>query len=98
MSKPLIDVRRRRMLATGTAVAASPFLFHIARAQGAPIKIGFPVPLTGAFSAEAQDQVRAARSRSRISTTPAGSAAARPNCWCATTSSTPAKRQRARWS
>ena len=33
---------------------------HIARAQGAAIKIGFPVPLTGAFSAEAQDQVRAA--------------------------------------
>jgi branched-chain amino acid transport system substrate-binding protein len=60
MYAPLIDARRRRILATGTAVAASPFLFNIARAQGAPIKIGFPVPLTGAFSAEAQDQVRAA--------------------------------------
>ncbi|MEO7150763.1 MAG: ABC transporter substrate-binding protein [Burkholderiaceae bacterium] len=54
------DVRRRQILATGTALAASPFMFNIARAQGAPIKIGFPVPLTGAFSAEAQDQVRCA--------------------------------------
>jgi branched-chain amino acid transport system substrate-binding protein len=32
----------------------------VASAQTTPIKIGFPVPLTGAFSAEAQDQVRAA--------------------------------------
>jgi branched-chain amino acid transport system substrate-binding protein len=32
----------------------------VARAQNTPIKIGFPVPLTGAFSAEAQDQVKAA--------------------------------------
>ena len=53
--------RRRRLLIAGTAAAASPALFSIARAQaGAPIRIGFPVPLTGAFSAEAQDQVRAA--------------------------------------
>ena len=54
---------RRQWLKTfgaGTALAASPALFNIARAQGGPIKIGFPVPLTGAFSAEAQDQVRAA--------------------------------------
>jgi len=60
MNQALINTRRRRLLSAGTAVAASPFLFNIARAQGAPIKIGFPVPLTGAFSAEAQDQVRAA--------------------------------------
>jgi branched-chain amino acid transport system substrate-binding protein len=60
MNPPLITPRRRRLLSAGTAVAASPFLFNIARAQGAPIKVGFPVPLTGAFSAEAQDQVRAA--------------------------------------
>ena len=60
MNQALINARRRRILGAGTAVAASPFLFNIARAQGAPIKIGFPVPLTGAFSAEAQDQVRAA--------------------------------------
>ena len=52
--------RRRRILTAGSAVAASPFLFNIVKAQGAPIKIGFPVPLTGAFSAEAQDQIRAA--------------------------------------
>ena len=60
MTRSPLDLRRRQLLATGSAVAASPFLFHIARAQGAPIKIGFPVPLTGAFSAEAQDQVRCA--------------------------------------
>ena len=60
MSPPLIDARRRKLLTASTAVAASPFMFNIARAQGSPIRIGFPVPLTGAFSAEAQDQVRAA--------------------------------------
>jgi len=56
----MFNPRRRRILTAGGAVAASPFLFNIVKAQGAPIKIGFPVPLTGAFSAEAQDQVRAA--------------------------------------
>ena len=55
-----INSRRRQILVTGSAAAASPLLFSTARAQGTPIKIGFPVPLTGAFSAEAQDQVRAA--------------------------------------
>ena len=60
MNPTLINARRRQLLGAGTVVATSPFLFNIARAQGAPIKIGFPVPLTGAFSAEAQDQVRAA--------------------------------------
>lgn len=52
--------RRRAIIAGGLAAAVSPGLFNLARAQGTPIKIGFPVPLTGAFSAEAQDQVRAA--------------------------------------
>ena len=52
--------QRRRFIASGAALAAVPSLFNIARAQSATIKIGFPVPLTGAFSAEAQDQVRAA--------------------------------------
>jgi branched-chain amino acid transport system substrate-binding protein len=51
---------RRRLLTFGAGLAAAPALFNLARAQGAAIKIGFPVPLTGAFSAEAQDQVRAA--------------------------------------
>ncbi len=57
-------INRRRMLAAtagGVALAGfAPSLFNIARAQGGPIKIGFPTPLTGAFGAEAQDQVRAA--------------------------------------
>ena len=51
---------RRTLIVGGAAVAAVPSLFNIARAQTTNIKIGFPVPLTGAFSAEAQDQVRAA--------------------------------------
>jgi len=54
---------RRRLLqmgAAGAAMASTPFALHLSRAQGVPIRIGFPVPLTGAFSAEAQDQVRAA--------------------------------------
>jgi branched-chain amino acid transport system substrate-binding protein len=51
---------RRRLLTVGAGLAAAPALFNRVRAQGGPIKIGFPVPLTGAFSAEAQDQVRAA--------------------------------------
>jgi branched-chain amino acid transport system substrate-binding protein len=55
------SLNRRRLLTVGAAAAASPMLINIARAQGSgPIKIGFPTPLTGAFSAEAQDQVRAA--------------------------------------
>ena len=54
-------LNRRRLIAAGAAAAASPMLVNVARAQAsAPIKIGFPTPLTGAFSAEAQDQVRAA--------------------------------------
>ncbi|MBP7063838.1 ABC transporter substrate-binding protein [Ferrovibrio sp.] len=62
-------ISRRRLLAASAGGAAlagfgpslfSPTRFNIARAQGGPIKIGFPTPLTGAFGAEAQDQVRAA--------------------------------------
>ncbi|MBE7941298.1 MULTISPECIES: ABC transporter substrate-binding protein [Ramlibacter] len=62
-SRSLTDFSRRRLLqagAAGAALAASPFAINIVRAQGGPIRIGFPTPLTGAFSAEAQDQVRAA--------------------------------------
>ena len=57
---PIHQTRRRQLILAGGAVAAAPALFNVARAQPAPIKIGFPTPLTGAFSAEAQDQVRAA--------------------------------------
>ena len=54
-------ISRRRIILAASGAAASPLLFNIARAQTNTIKIGFPVPLTGAFSAEAQDQVRAAQ-------------------------------------
>ncbi|MBP7669682.1 MAG: ABC transporter substrate-binding protein [Ferrovibrio sp.] len=63
-SKIKTGISRRRVLtatAGGAALAAfTPSLFNIARAQAGSIKIGFPTPLTGAFGAEAQDQVRAA--------------------------------------
>jgi branched-chain amino acid transport system substrate-binding protein len=53
---------RRSLLAktgAGLALAASPFRINLLQAQEAPIKIGFPVPLTGPYGTEAQDQVRA---------------------------------------
>lgn len=57
------DPARRRLLGAGAAGAVltvSPLAVNLVSAQQAPIRIGFPTPLTGAFSAEAQDQVRAA--------------------------------------
>jgi len=42
-------------------MAASPFRINILRAEEPTIKVGFPVPLTGPYGAEAQDQVRAAQ-------------------------------------
>jgi hypothetical protein len=61
MTQSNFDPRRRAIVGAAAAAATSPFWFNIARAQNnAPIKIGFPTPLTGAFSAEAQDQSRAA--------------------------------------
>ena len=59
-NKHLFSPSRRSLIATGAAVAATPAWLNLAQAQNTNIKIGFPVPLTGAFSAEAQDQVRAA--------------------------------------
>src|ERR1700750_617732 len=53
---------RRRLLATagaGAALAASPLRINLVRADEHNIKIGFPVPLTGPYGTEAQDQVRA---------------------------------------
>jgi branched-chain amino acid transport system substrate-binding protein len=58
------SVSRRRLLASagaGAVLAASPFRINLARADEEAIKVGFPVPLTGPYGAEAQDQVRAAQ-------------------------------------
>jgi branched-chain amino acid transport system substrate-binding protein len=58
------SISRRRLLTTvgaGAALAASPFRINLLQAQEANIKIGFPVPLTGPYGTEAQDQVRAAQ-------------------------------------
>jgi len=62
ITTPFAGIDRRKFLGTaGLAVAASPFAINIARAQEATIKIGFPVPLTGPYGTEAQNQVRAAQ-------------------------------------
>ncbi len=59
------SISRRRVLkgAAGLAAmaAAGPYYLRHARAQGGPIKIGFPVPLSGPYSSEAQDQARCAQ-------------------------------------
>ena len=60
VNKTFLNPSRRSLIVGGAAVAVAPAWMGMARAQTTPIKIGFPVPLTGAFSAEAQDQVRAA--------------------------------------
>ncbi|MEH2469954.1 branched-chain amino acid transport system substrate-binding protein [Nitrobacteraceae bacterium AZCC 2161] len=54
---------RRRLLTSvgaGAVLAASPLRVNLLQAQEATIKVGFPVPLTGPYGTEAQDQVRAA--------------------------------------
>jgi branched-chain amino acid transport system substrate-binding protein len=60
MKQKVTNQTRRKMLIGGAAVASSPLWLNVANAQAETIKIGFPVPLTGPFSAEAQDQVKAA--------------------------------------
>ncbi|MCC0030723.1 MAG: ABC transporter substrate-binding protein [Brucellaceae bacterium] len=47
--------------AVGSVVLAAPWIARPAFAQGAPIKIGFPVPLTGPYGSEAQEQARCAQ-------------------------------------
>jgi branched-chain amino acid transport system substrate-binding protein len=59
----IAQVTRRRLLTTvgaGAVLAVSPFRINLLQAQEATIKVGFPVPLTGPYGTEAQDQVRAA--------------------------------------
>ena len=63
MSDVILNANRRKILLAGAAAGAttvSPFAINFLSAQTPTIKIGFPVPLTGAFGVEAQDQVRAA--------------------------------------
>jgi branched-chain amino acid transport system substrate-binding protein len=51
-------MKTARSLIPGACLAASLALSPLALAQGGPIRIGLPVPLTGPYGAEAQDQVR----------------------------------------
>ena len=56
-------ISRRKALKVavgGAALASMPLRVNLLRAQEAPIRIGFPTPLTGPYGAEAQNQVRAA--------------------------------------
>jgi branched-chain amino acid transport system substrate-binding protein len=56
---------RRDLMKGGLAVAAvaatGPYYLRYARAQDGPIRIGFPVPLSGPYSTEAQEQARCAQ-------------------------------------
>jgi branched-chain amino acid transport system substrate-binding protein len=58
-------ITRRDVLKGGAAIAAlaaaGPAYLRTARANEGPIKIGFPVPLSGPYSTEANDQVRCAQ-------------------------------------
>lgn len=58
-------VGRRWTLKAGVAgavtLAAAPSLPGIVRAQDGPIRIGFPVPLTGPYGSEAEEQARCAQ-------------------------------------
>ena len=62
-SRQANSTRRKLILGAGGAAvaAASPFGINIVHAQNKmPIKIGFPVPLTGPFGTEANEQVKCA--------------------------------------
>ena len=61
-------MNRRRLLKlggaaslAGTAGLAAPWVIRSARAQSDPIRIGFPVPLSGIYADYAQDQVNGAQ-------------------------------------
>ena len=57
-----VKLSRRKLLATaGAAAAMSSFKINVARSQETPIKIGFPVPISGPYGTEANDQVRCAQ-------------------------------------
>ncbi|HEY9163089.1 MAG TPA: ABC transporter substrate-binding protein, partial [Magnetovibrio sp.] len=64
-TRPHQASRRRLLLGASAFCAASalvggPFHINIAKADSTPIPIGFPVPLTGPYALEAQDQARCA--------------------------------------
>ena len=61
MTKIGSAITRRTALGAGAVTLAAPaFLRNAAWAEDAPIRIGFPTPLTGPYGAEAKDQVRCA--------------------------------------
>jgi branched-chain amino acid transport system substrate-binding protein len=61
MTHPSRTIGRRKVLKTAVALAGAPFLFNSAHAQNQTIKIGFPSAVTGAFSVEVSDQIKAAQ-------------------------------------
>jgi branched-chain amino acid transport system substrate-binding protein len=64
MDNPIHSKERRKVLrslmAGGTLALGGSVLPSLVRAQSDTVRVGFPVPLTGAFSAEAQSVVRGA--------------------------------------
>lgn len=65
-SRQNIRINRRTLIASAAAAATLPAMPWVSRAtaqaqDSGPIKIGFPVPLTGLFATEAQDQIRSAQ-------------------------------------
>ncbi len=64
-SKTVRNARRRVLfgasaLGLTSMLSGGPFRINIAHAAATPIPVGFPVPLTGPYALEAQDQVRCA--------------------------------------
>ena len=92
-SKPIS--RRGAMLGfgAGASLAAMPW---IARAESETIRIGFPVPLTGPYAAEARDQVKSAELAVKLINDKGGGGGRKSSCWCATTSSMRVKPRPAR--
>jgi branched-chain amino acid transport system substrate-binding protein len=94
------SISRRRLLGAagaGAALAASPFQINLLQAQETTIKIGFPVPLTGPYGTEAQDQVRAGQLAVAQFNDAGGLGGRKAELWCGTTSSIPARPRPGRW-
>lgn len=94
---------RRKVIKTaagGAAVlGASPFLFNIAHADShGKIKIGMPVPLTGPYGKESQEQARCAQIAVDQFNAAGGMNGVWRSCCRATPSLKPVKRRPVRWS
>ena len=76
----------RRTFLSSTAAAAVLGFPSIVRAQSGPLRIGFPLPLTGPFAAIAADQKRGAELAVDELNAKGACSAGRSRCCSATTS------------